>query len=85
MGVWLFNALFCYLPATLLIALAYRMSITNSGGFYSAFIVVNIASVLASVLFMRLIVGETPTTRGWIAIVLILLASVFAANSGRNV
>lgn len=83
-AAWLFNSL-AYITATILVARSYRLSVESSGGLYSALIVGQIAAILVSTLFMRLIVGEVPTRNGWIAIALALCASLFAANSGRNV
>lgn len=84
-GIWFFNAIFCYLWATILISWCYKLSLKDSGGLYYAFLIIQIVSLLTSVIFMRLIVGETPNRNGWIALVLIILASLFAANSGRGV
>ncbi len=83
-GIWFFNAAFCYFWATALIGWCYKLSLKDSGGLYHGFLVIQIVSIMTSVVFMRLIVGETPDRNGWIALVLVLLASVFAAYSGRH-
>lgn len=85
MAVWVFNAIFCYFPATILVAYSYKLSVENFNGLSSALIVGQAASVLSSVLFMRLLTGETLNRTGWIAIALILLVLPFAANSSTNV
>ena len=85
MGIWSFNAVFCYIWSTVLIAWCYKESVKQSQGLYAALLIIQIASNLSSILFMRLIAGEVPNRNGWIAIGLFLLASFFTANSGRNV
>lgn len=84
-AVWTFNAIFCYIPATILVAYSYKISVENFNGLSSAVIVGQVASILTSVLFMRLMAGEALNKNGWIAIVLILIALPFAANSSTNV
>ena len=85
MSVWVFNALFCYIPATILVAYSYKLSVENFNGLSSALIVGHAVSILTSVLFIRLMAGETLNRNGWIAIALVLLALPFAANSSMNV
>ena len=83
MAAWFFNAIFCYIPATIMISYSYRISLQNFNGLSSAVIVGQVASVLTSILFMRLMTGETLNRNGWIAIVIILLALPFAANASK--
>ena len=66
LAVWSFNALFCYIPATIIAAYVYKFSVENFGGLSSGMIVSTIASVLTSVLFMRLLAGESLNRNGWI-------------------
>ncbi len=81
--IWVFNAIFCYIPATIIVAYAYKLSVENFNGLSSALIVGQVASILTSVLFMRLMTGESLNRNGWIAIIIILLALPFAAHSSR--
>ncbi|OGM98234.1 MAG: hypothetical protein A2649_03005 [Candidatus Yanofskybacteria bacterium RIFCSPHIGHO2_01_FULL_41_26] len=85
MSVWVFNALFCYIPATILVAYSYKMSVENFNGLSSALIVGHATSILVSILFIRLMAGEALNKNGWIAVALVLLALPFAANSSVNV
>lgn len=84
-AIWAFNAILCYIPATIIVSYAYKLSVENFGGLSSAVIVGLIASGVTSLLFMRLLAGETLNRNGWIAIALILLALPFAANSSTNI
>jgi|SRR3989344_4630601 len=84
-SAWLFNAVFCYIPATILVAYSYKLSLENFNGLSTALIVGHAVSILTSVWFIRLMAGETLNRNGWIAISLILLALPFAANSSINV
>jgi len=85
MSAWIFNALFCYIPATIIVAYSYKMSVTNFQGLSSALIIGHAVSILTSVLFIRLMAGETLNRNGWIAVALILLALPFSANSSTSV
>ncbi len=82
---WTFNAMFCYIPATILVAYSYKISVENFNGLSSAVIVGQVASLMTSVLFMRLMAGEALNRNGWIAIALIILALPFAAYSSTNI
>ena len=62
---WTFNAIFCYIPATIMVG--------------------QVASLMTSVLFIRLMAGEALNRNGWIAIILILLVLPFAAYSSTNI
>jgi len=84
-GAYLFNMLICYFPAIFLTAIMFKISVDRFGGLSSALMVNHATSVLASVLFIRLLSGETPNRNGWIAIILILTALPFAANSSTNI
>ena len=83
-AAWLFNATF-YLAGSLLTVWAYKLSIDSFGGLYSGFIVASIAAIIMSVFFMYIFAGEVPNKNGWIALILVVLASFFAANSGKGV
>ncbi len=82
---WTFNGIFCYIPATIIVAYGYKISVENFDGLSSAVIVGQVASLMTSVLFMRVMAGETLNRNGWIAIVLIFLALPFAAYSSTNI
>lgn len=85
LGAYGFNLLFCYLPATILTAYAYKISVEKFGGLASASIVGWVTNILASVLFMRLLAGEKLNRNGWIAVIIVFIALPFAANSSTNI
>ncbi len=85
MAGWLFNSVFCYIPATILVAYSYKISVENFNGLSSAVIVGQVASIMTSMLFIRLTAGEGLNRNGWIAIALITLALPFAAYSSTNI
>lgn len=85
MAAWSFNILFCYIPATLLVAYTYKISVERYGGLSSAVIVGWISNILTQVLFVRLLAGERLNRNGWIAVFIILMALPFAAHSSTNV
>lgn len=85
LAAWSFNILFCYIPATLLVAYTYKISVERYGGLSSAAIVGWIMNILTQVLFMRLLAGEKLNKNGWIAVAIVLMALPFAANSSTNV
>lgn len=82
LAVWCFNAPF-YVTATLFVAYAYKTSVDNFGVLYSAFVIGHITSVIATMFFMYTQVGEMPNRKEWIALALVLVASLILANS-RN-
>ena len=83
-AVWLFNAP-AYVLGTILMVWSVKLSLANFGVMYTSVIVAQIVSILTTIFFMWYKMGELPNRNGWIAFVLILLASVFAANSGKNI
>ena len=83
-GAWCLGIII-YVPATLLVAWAYVLSVRNFDSITSAIIVGTLASLATSLFFARLRAGEIPNTNGWIAILLIILASFFAAHSSNNI
>ena len=85
MAAWIFNAIFCYIGATIITAYCYQLSIKYFGGLSSALIVTLISSLFTAVLFMKTSTGESLSRNEWIAVLLIILASVFAAYSGKKV
>ncbi len=85
MAAWTFNAVFCYIPATIMITYGYKLSVENFDGLSSAVIVGQVTSLMTSVLFMRLMAGEALNRNGWVAMTLILLALPFAAYSSTNI
>jgi len=80
---WMFNAP-AYILGTILVAWSIKMSMENFGVMYTSIIVGQIITVLCTVFFMWYKMGEFPNRNGWIAMVLILIASVFAAFSGKS-
>ena len=84
LAAWTFNAIFCFIPATILVAYSYKISVDNFHGLSSALIINQIASIMTSVLFVRLISGETLNRNGWIAIILFFLALPFAMHSTNS-
>ena len=83
-AAWMFNAPF-YLAGTILVALSIKLSMENFGAVYTSIIIGQIITVLTTIFFMWYKMGELPNRNGWIALVLILIASIFAANSGKNI
>ena len=82
---WTFNAVFCYIPATIISVYSFYLSYKYFGGASSALIVNIISTLLTAILFMKLTTGESLNKNGWIAVMLIVLASFFAAHSGKNI
>ena len=64
LATYIFNAIFCYFPATILVAYSYKISVERFGGLSSALIVSHATGLLASVLFMKLLAGEIPNRNG---------------------
>lgn len=83
-AVWIFNGP-AYIIGTILVAWSVKISLTNFGVMYTSLIVGQVVTILVTVFFMWYSVGELPSKNGWIALILVFLASLFAANSGRNV
>ncbi len=82
---WLFNSIFCYPWATVLTTYSFVLSIKYFNGLSTGLIVTVIANLMNYVFFMRLTAGETFNRSGWIAVILIIIASFFAAHSGKNI
>ena len=82
-AAWLFNCI-AYIPATVLVAWGYRISVENFGVIYLAMIIGQIASILTSILFIYLTTGEVPDRNSWIALTLVLVASVFVVYSKKS-
>ena len=80
---WLFAAML-YIPGTILVVLASRLSMKNSGSMYPWAIAGQIVPIITMIFFMYYRIGETPNRNGWIALLLVMIASVFAAYSGKN-
>lgn len=83
-AAWLTNAL-GYLVGTILVAWSVKFSLVNFGIMYTSVIVSQIITIIFTLFFMWYRMGELPTRNGWIALILVFFASLFAANSGRNV
>lgn len=63
---------------------AYKLSLDNFSGVYPA-VILNLAAMTGwTVLMMYVRVKELPTRDGWIAITLVLIASLLALNAGKS-
>ena len=80
LAAWAFNASF-YAIVSVLVSLTFMISLKSFGTVAPALIASFITSIMSSILFMWLITNEVPTRNGWIAIILVLIASIFAAKS----
>ena len=83
-AVWIFGAP-AYVLGTILMVWSVKLSLTNFGIMYTSVVVAQIVTILTTIFFMWYKMGELPNRNGWIALILILLASTFAANSGKSV
>lgn len=77
-------ASFLYIPGTILVVLASRFSMKNSGSMYPWAIAGQIVPIAITIFFMWYIIGEVPNRNGWIALALVMVASIFAAFSGKS-
>lgn len=74
-----------YWTGGIMIFTAYKLSLDNFSGVYPA-VILNLAAMNAwTVLMMYLRVKELPTRDGWIALALIIIASLLAMNAGKNI
>lgn len=83
-AAWLFNAP-AYVVGTILVALSIKLSVESFGVVYTSIIVGQIVTTITAIFFMWYRIGELPNRNGWIALTLVLLASIFAAYSGKNI
>lgn len=83
-AAWLFNAP-AYLIGTILVAFSIKLSVDDFGVAYVWVIASQVIAIATTMFFMWYKMGELPNRNGWIALILILLASIFSANSGRNI
>jgi hypothetical protein len=83
-AAWVFNGP-AYIIGTILTVWSVKLSLTNFGVMYTSIIVGQVVTILVTLFFMWYRMGELPSRNGWIALILVFLASLFAANSGRNV
>lgn len=83
-AVWIFNAP-AYILGTIFVAWSIKLSLVNFGVMYTSIIVGQVVTIITTLFFMWYRMGELPSRNGWIALILVFLASLFAANSGRNV
>lgn len=67
----------------IMIMATYKYSLIHFHAAYLAVLANLITIILNTVFFMRLRVGEVPNKNGWIALVFILIASIFAALSKK--
>lgn len=81
---WFFNAP-AFILGTVLVVWSMKFSFDNFGAVYTSIIASQIISVAMTVFFMWYRMGELPSRNGWIALVLVFIVSLFAANSGRNI
>lgn len=74
-----------YYTGGVMIFTAYKLSLDHFKEAYPA-VILNLAAMTAwTVLMMYFRVKELPTRDGWIALVLIVVVSLLAINSGRNI
>lgn len=83
-AAWAFNAP-AYIIGTILVALSVKLSVESFGVMYTSIIVGQVITVITTLFFMWYKIGELPNRNGWIALALVLLASIFSAYSGKNV
>ncbi len=83
-AVWIFNGP-AYIVGTILVAWSVKLSLTNFGVMYTSIIIGQVVTIITTLFFMWYRMGELPSRNGWIALILVFLASLFAANSGRNI
>ncbi len=81
---WLFNAP-AYLVGTILVALSIKLSVDDFGVAYVWVIASQVVAIVTTIFFMWYKMGELPNRNGWIALMFVLLASIFSANSGKNI
>ena len=74
-----------YWTGGVMILTAYKLSLDHFNKVYPAVILNLVAMTAWTVLMMYFRVRELPTRNGWIALTLILIVSLLAMNSGRNV
>lgn len=67
----------------IMIMTAYKYSLVHFHAAYLAVLANLITILLNTVFFMRLRVGEVPNKNGWVALLFILIASIFAALSKK--
>lgn len=74
-----------YYTGGVMIFTAFKLSLDHFGKIYPA-VILNLAAATAwTVIMMYFRVKELPTREGWIALILIIIASVLAMNTGRNI
>lgn len=79
-AAWCFNVI-GYIPATLIVAWAYKTSVDRYSVLYTAFVVNQIISIAIPMLFLYLQIGELPNKQEWFGLTLIFIASLIFANS----
>ncbi len=83
-AVWVFNAP-VYVLGTVLVAWSVKLSLNNFGDMYTSVIIGQVIIVVVTLFFMWYRMGELPSRNGCIALILVFVASLFAANSGRQI
>ena len=74
-----------YWTGGVMIFTAYKLSLDNFSEVFPA-VILNLAAMTGwTVLMMYVRVKELPTRDGWIALILIVIASLLAMNAGRSV
>ncbi len=74
-----------YWTGGVMIFTAYKLSLDHFTNVYPV-VILNLAAMNAwTVLMMYLRVKELPTRDGWIALALIIIASLLAMNAGKNI
>ena len=74
-----------YWTGGVMIFTAYKLSLDHFDKVYPAVILNLVAMTAWTVLMMYLQVRELPTRDGWIALALIVIASLLSMNSGKNI
>ena len=81
---WLFNAP-AFIFGTVLVVWSMKLSLDNFGAAYTSIIASQIISVIMTLFFMWYRMGELPSRNGWIALILVFIASLLTASSGKKV
>ena len=74
-----------YLISGIILFTAYKLTLDHFQVAYPAVVLNLLAVVLWTILMMYVRVREIPTRDGWIAIALIIIASLLAMNAGKNI
>jgi len=73
-----------YLLSGMILFVAYKLTLDYFHVMYPAVILNMVAIIFWTILMMYIKVKEVPTRDGWIALSLVVIASLLAMNAGRN-